>query len=137
MTPTAYSDLKSDFNITVYPTRTYRLNTDDNRVTGYVSGLSAMEQVIYKILCTDRYKHIIYSRNYGFKVDGLIGKPIAYVQSVVKQRITEALMQDDRITNVYNFAFTQNRADNSLLVTFNVDTTEGAVISGTEVNLSV
>lgn len=137
MTPTAYSDLSSDFDITTYPTKTYKLNIDDNNVIGYVNGLSAMEQVVYKILSTNRYKHAIYSRNYGFRIDGLIGKSTAYVQSVVKQRITEALLQDDRITDVYNFVFTPNKANASLLVTFNVDTTEGVITSETEVSLNV
>ncbi len=137
MTPTEYGLMKEDFTVKTYPSKTYDLKYDSERISGKTDKLEAVKQAIYKILCTDRYRHIIYSYNYGVELSGLIGKSYGYVCSVIRQRVTEALMQDDRITDVYNFGFERNRKARSLLVTFNVDTTEGTVKAQKEVSLDV
>jgi hypothetical protein len=50
----------------------------------------------------------------------------------LERRITEALMQDDRITDVYNFEFDTPKK-NVVTVTFNVDTQYGT----TDIELEV
>ena len=64
-----------------------------------------MKQVVYKILNTERYEHIIYSWNYGVELRDLFGEPVNYVISEIERRIKEALLQDDRITKVNEFEF--------------------------------
>lgn len=76
-----------------------------DRISGYVDGLAAVAQAVYLILSTERYKHIIYSWDYGVELVDLIGKPIPYVISELPRRIKDALIQDNRIDDVKDFEF--------------------------------
>ena len=118
-------DLIQDFELEEQPTRTYRLNTSRLTVNGVVDGLSAMEQAIYKIINTQRYNHVIYSWNYGIEPSDLFGKPLPYVYPEIKRRITEALLQDDRIISVSDFSFNHQKGE--VVTKFKVYTTEGEV----------
>ncbi len=89
-----------------------------------VDRLDAMRQAIYLILSIERYRYPVYSWNYGIELEDLIGQPIPYVMSEVKTRITEALNQDDRITDVSGWGF--ESSGNSLLVRFTVSTVFGS-----------
>ncbi|MBR6401575.1 MAG: DUF2634 domain-containing protein [Firmicutes bacterium] len=121
MVPVEYNVLQNAAELKAYPTRTYALDMENARIIGYVDGTAAMRQAVYKILMTERFLHIIYSTNYGTQLDEIMDR--LYVYAVVEQRITEALMQDDRIIGVYDFKFKRNK--NSLSVSFTVDTTQG------------
>ena len=46
---------------------------------------------------------------YGVELADLFGKPLSYALPEVERRITEALLQDDRITAVHDFTFTKGR----------------------------
>ena len=105
------------------PSYTYRLKSTE--VKGYCDGLEALRQSIYCILSTDRYDYIIYSRNYGIEIKDLIGKPISYVCAVIKGRIEEALLIDDRIESVTDFVITKGKG--SVLVAFTVVSSMGDV----------
>lgn len=96
-----------DFEIVRYPSKTYKLN-DNNKIYNYVDGLEAIKQTVHKILSTERYAYMIYSWDYGFEVEDLIGEPYNYVILELKDRITEALLQDDRIEELKNFKFNKN-----------------------------
>lgn len=85
--------------------KNYKMHRDTLRVKGYVDELVAMEQVIYKILNTERYRYEIYSWNYGVELESLLGQHITYVLPEIERRITEALTQDDRINRVDTFEF--------------------------------
>ena len=87
------------------PSLTYKLDTERNRVVGYVNGREAYKQAIYKILNTERYEYVIYSWNYGVELKSLIGMPIYYVIPELERRITEAIENDDRTVSVSNFEF--------------------------------
>ena len=101
------------------PSKNYKLDIEHDVISGTCDGFEAMKQVIYKILNTERYQHIIYSWNYGIELQDLFGEPVAYVCSELQRRITEALIQDDRIETVDNFEFdiTEKR---TVKVTFTV-----------------
>jgi hypothetical protein len=94
-----------DFEMVAEPTRTFRVDQERERVVGMADGREAVEQAIYFILNTERYEHIIYSWNYGVELNDLFGQDPAYVMPELKRRISEALMQDDRIQRVDGFAF--------------------------------
>lgn len=110
--------LPSDFNnISIVgvngvrqPSNTYRMKIEEERVDGkIVNEVEAVKQAVYKILNTERYKHIIYSTDYGVELADLFGKPIPYVLPEIPRRITEALLVDDRIKRVDNFELDYNK----------------------------
>lgn len=113
----------TEFEFEQQPTHTYHLHYNRDIMGGFVDELPAMEQAVYKCLHTERYQYLIYSWNYGMELQDLFGQPIPFVYSELKRRIREALLQDDRITDVYNFAFSNKKGE--VLATFCVTTTEG------------
>ncbi len=116
------------------PSRTYRLDTEKQRVTGYVDGLEAVKQAILLILNTERFRHEIYSWNYGNEIGRAIGEDFQLAQSNVKRYIKEALLQDERITDADGFVFEKvNR--NRLAVSFTVHTIFGNLSEKAEVKL--
>lgn len=105
----------------------------DEQVAGtFDDKLTAVRQAAYKILNTERYKHVIYSWNYGAELQDLFGKPIPYVLSEIPRRITEALVQDDRINAVTDYDISYVR-DNSqgkrgdVLVKFKIQSIYGEI----------
>lgn len=83
--------------------RTYAVNWQTGRVSGTVDGMDALKQAIYKALQTERFAHLIYSWNYGFEANRLIGQSAAFLRSEIQRLVTEALLVDDRITAVEDF----------------------------------
>ena len=116
--------LSTNLKVEVQPSKNYKMHIDLDSISGTCDKLEAMHQVIYKILNTERYQHIIYSWNYGIELLDLYGEPVTYVCPEVKRRITEALIQDDRIKSVDDFDFdlTERR---TVKVTFTVHTIFG------------
>ncbi|MCC0671537.1 DUF2634 domain-containing protein [Clostridioides sp. ES-S-0145-01] len=94
-----------NFNVRQEPSKTFKLHIEKNKVDGICDDVEALKQTIFLILNTERYEHLIYSRNYGVELNDLIGEPISYVIPELERRITEALILDDRIENVDNFEF--------------------------------
>lgn len=86
------------------PSLTFGIDFDRGRVIGMVDGLEAVKQAVFLILQTERYRHLIFSSDYGSELEGLVGRDPLFVQSEIKRRIREALMQDDRIEDVINFS---------------------------------
>lgn len=126
MIPNGYTDddILEDLEETSESTFTYKMDMDKLRIVGFCNNLEAIKQAIYKILSTERYDYPIYSRDYGVELDELIGEPRSYVIPEIERRITEALMQDDRIIGVYDFQFT-TPSKNEVVVSFCVDTEFG------------
>lgn len=110
----------------IEPSHTYDVDfRTDSQIRSYADKLRAMEQAIYKIINTERYQYIIYSWNYGIELQDLFGQPIPYVYAELQRRIEEALMNDDRITKVYNFEFSNDGGD--VMTEFDVDTIYGTL----------
>ena len=83
------------------PTKTYNIDFERGRAGGFIDGLKAMEQAIYKMFRTVRFAHMIYSDDYGF--EHMIGENEIYVRGDLPRRIKEMLLQDERITAVEDF----------------------------------
>ncbi len=115
------------------PGYTFKLDIERQRVKGTTDDKEAVLQTIYLMLSVERYAYQIYSRNYGVELSDLIGKPRDYVMSEIKRRITEALMQDDRITGVTDWKFESGRK--SVTVQFVVNTVYGDVSAEKEVDV--
>lgn len=125
MIPTApYSADFESVSPKEHPSRTYRLEPNGNRISGFADGLEAVEQAVLLILNTERFRHIIYSWNYGNELDKTIGEDFGLAQSNVKRYIKEALLQDERITDVDEFVFDKTER-NTLNVSFTVSTIFG------------
>ncbi|ERT61262.1 MULTISPECIES: DUF2634 domain-containing protein [Megasphaera] len=127
LTPTGvYNNVTVDETIWIQPSKTYKLDYEtDGQVRGYCEDLRAVEQAIYKILNTERYKFLIYSWNYGIELADLFGKPIPYVYAEIQRRIIEALLADDRIIEVSGFEFSNSGGD--VFVTFDAVTRYGVL----------
>lgn len=117
------------------PSLTFGIDFDRGRVIGMVDGLEAVKQAVFLILQTERYRYLIYTPDYGSELEGLIGRDPLFVQSELKRRIREALLQDDRIEDVTNFSI-QFDGDNAL-VRFTVISTFGNFEVAQEVTGSV
>ena len=128
---TNIQDLKFDVN--EIPSINYRMLLDRDIINGKIDKLDAMRQVIYKVLHTERYEYIIYSWNYGIELVDLIGQDKDYVVAVLPKRITDALLQDDRITNVDGFEFDTSQK-RIVQCTFKVHTIYGDIEADREVN---
>jgi hypothetical protein len=100
------------------PSLTWRLDFDKGRVAGRIDGLEAVKQAALKVLQTDRFWHDVYSFDYGHELSTLIGGNALYVQSEMSRMISEALLQDDRITGVEGIAV--NVVGDSLTIRFTV-----------------
>lgn len=134
MLPTTGDNLDLvSFAIKTQPGYTHKLVIDRDQVRGMTDGRDALYQAIYLILNVEQYAYPIYSRNYGSELIDLIGKPKPYAMSEMKRRITEALIQDDRITGVNNWVFETGRK--SVLATFTVNTIYGDVEAAKEVEI--
>lgn len=133
MIPSSNSLLTTTLEVETQPSKNYKMYTTQETISGTWTDLAAMEQVIFKILNTERYLYPIYSHNYGVELMDLLGEPLTYVYPEVERRITEALTQDDRITAVGNFVFDTSQK-RTLAVSFTVATIFGAVETETEVS---
>ncbi len=126
MIPKTNNILSTDLELEEQPCKNYKMDIKHNIITGYCDELNAMRQVIYKILNTERYQYIIYSKNYGIELADLLGEPVTYVCPELKRRITEALLQDDRIIFADNFDF-DTSVKRTVKVTFTVHTIYGDI----------
>lgn len=113
------------------PSRTYRLDIANRRISGMIDDLDAIKQAVYKILLTERFGYLIYSGNYGVD-SGPITSDRMYFESQTKRRIKEALTQDQRINDVQGFTFSYN--GDHALVQFTVVTQYGRFQSSKEVS---
>lgn len=129
--------LSTEIEEVQYPTETYKVEVRDegeeDRINGYTDDLDAIRQAIYLILNTERYAFPIYSWDYGIELVDLIGKPMPYVISEIPRRVKEALIQDDRITDVKDFTFEKHKS--KLHTTFVVITNSGDITSELEVTI--
>ena len=104
-----------------------------DRISGYVDGIDAVIQTVYFILSTERFKYTIYSWDYGVELVDLFGQPMTYVMVELPSRIREALIQDNRITDVTNFEL--ERVGRQLRVTFSIVTDIGNISTALEVGV--
>ena len=105
--------------------KTYRMHMEQEYIGGNCDGQEAVKQAVFKMLNTERYRYPVYSWNYGLETNDLIGQRMSYVQAELKRRITEALVQDDRILAVTNFEFDTGKRHEAVC-TFVVHTAFGA-----------
>ena len=133
MIPSANTILTADIEVETQPSKNYKMFLERKFISGYCDEQEAMKQVIFKILNTERYDYVIYSWDYGIELKDLYGQPASYVCPELQDRITEALVQDDRIESVSDFEFTFPQKG-VIYVTFIVHTIFGDVKAERAVN---
>jgi len=121
----------SEFTPTEIPSNTFRLDTERNRLTGFVDKRAAVEQAVYLILNIERYSCDLLSTNYGVELRDLIGRPLDFCEAELPRRITEALTQDSRVTSVNGFTFEHGLG--RILARFAVNTVFGGIDAEREV----
>lgn len=114
---------------------TFYLRRGDEYISGLIDGLEAVRQAVYLALNVERYNHEIYSWSYGAELFDLFGMPASYVCAALPCRIREALLADDRITEVTDFSFTRKRG--TVTAEFTVKTLYGDIRAAKEVRLDV
>lgn len=134
MIPSVNNILTTDLEVTTQPSLSHRMDIDGKYINGTCQNLEEVKQTIYKILNTERYSYIIYSWNYGVELADLIGEPISYVCTEIQRRITEALLQDDRIEDVSDFEFDTSKK-HEVVCTFVVHTIFGDTTEERMVNI--
>lgn len=110
----------------IRPTKTYKIDFENKRIIGTVDDKDAVMQFIRKVLSTDKYAFEIYDWYYGNELRKLIGQTYDYAVTRIPNIFREALLVDDRITNVHDFTFTKPTIDSILVVCF-VDTIYGQI----------
>ncbi|PRA02559.1 MULTISPECIES: DUF2634 domain-containing protein [unclassified Paenibacillus] len=120
----------------VLPSLTYVIQASGQRIGRLqMDGKDAVKQAVYKVMSTRRYEHLIYSADYGMEWswEGMAGRSM--VESELERWIREALLPDDRISDVTEFDFV-HEAD-GVRVSFTVETDFGSFRQETEVNMDV
>lgn len=98
-------------------TQTYSVSED--KIQGFADGMAALQQTVSHMLNTEQFEYPVYTLDYGFRTDDLIGKDREYVEAELQRRIRECLLTDDRITGVDNFVFSVD--GDEMLCTFDVE----------------
>ncbi|WMJ82736.1 DUF2634 domain-containing protein [Oscillospiraceae bacterium LTW-04] len=86
------------------PSVTYRLI--NGRIEGRADGKNAISQAIDLMLSTERWRHLIYSGDYGVELEELFGKSRGYLEADMERRFSEAMAEDDRIKGMEGFEMT-------------------------------
>lgn len=129
-------EIDNDVTVLSYPNRTFKMNTDVKRFSGKIdeeNTESAIRQAVFCMLNTQRYNSEIFSTNYGFEHQDLIGQDVDYICAVLPSRIKEALTMDDRIEDVTDFDISVK--NKSVFAKFTVITADEDVEIDTEVNI--
>lgn len=94
-----------------------------------VTSSDAWGEWCVKTLCSERYKYLIYSDNYGEEIDTLLGKsyPRKVVESEIRRMVKDCLMVDKRTASVDNFQFTW--IDDGIMFSCDVKNTIGETVT--------
>lgn len=119
-----YEKLANNVYFVKQPNLTYRIG--ETQASGKISGLEAVKQAILCILSTERYSNPIYSDNYGVELEKYQDKDFNYISSTIENTLREALMQDDRVKDVFvNEVKVNEKESNACDIEFTVITSYG------------
>ncbi|MBA1393554.1 DUF2634 domain-containing protein [Lactobacillus sp. XV13L] len=126
------TDGDDDESLDDEPTLTFKV--ENGRIRSKIDEQVAMIQAVDKILQTGRLVYPIYSDQYGNDLNDLIGKDMAYARVEVERMLKEALLADDRVTDVRVDEIKQVDKD-KLAVKGACTTVYGQIAVESEVNL--
>ena len=111
MIPKRRSILKEGNTVFVYPSYTYSLDRENERILGHADGLEAVAQTVVMAITTEAYKYPIFPNGFGIETRDLYGKHPNYVKVKIQSRVEQALAGDDRILGMEDFKFEQIGGD--------------------------
>lgn len=79
----------------------------NNKIQGYVNDIDSLKQTVFFILSTERFRYITVSDNVGVELENLYGEDINLIEVKLKETIENALLADDRITEIRDFKLTR------------------------------
>lgn len=127
-------NLANSIQFAKQPDLTWNIDKKTNQITGTTTGLSAVQQAIEIILNVERFRWQIYQPYSGMQWEGLIGQDAGYVASELQRRISDALLMDDRVRGISDFAYSVN--GDSLIASLTVNTIYGETQNTVEVNIA-
>ncbi|MEC1262498.1 DUF2634 domain-containing protein [Bacillus swezeyi] len=123
-----FEDIEDDSEV-IETSKTYKIDFETGRLTGeIISGLEAIEQMVYMALRTERYAYAVYSHNIGNELQEVLSDnetTDAYKEMEIPRLIEEALIYDERIAAVSDFEI--ERHGDAFHVSFTVETDEGTL----------
>lgn len=125
-------------NEEIETSKTYHIDWENGRITGFINGKEAMKQFIKKALITPRFKCLIYDGQYGSEIKETVTSESVtreYMETELPFLIEDALIHDERVLGVSDIVIEFGKTypfHDSVKVSFNVDTVFGE-ISGEEV----
>lgn len=121
--PTGGIDLSGGVEYRRFPSRTWSINKETNRIEGYADRLTAVAQAAEIIINTERFEWQIYRAFSGVRLDDLLGLESDFVAAELQRRIREALSMDNRISGISDYAVTVD--GDTMTVSFRVLTVYG------------
>ena len=106
----------------------YGVNFQTGQLTGrIVEGVEAVKVWIWNVLHTERYRHAIYSWDYGVEYEQYIGETLSgeFLQSDCQTETEEALLVNPYITGISDFSAAMEGS--TLHISFTAETTLGNV----------
>lgn len=106
--------------------KTYKIDFENKRISGYIDELDAVSQYVQKALRTSRLKHFIYSDQYGNDLIAAFRNEKMsdlYIEEELPRLIEDALLCDERITGVDNISF--DSSGDSIFYEFNLHSIYG------------
>ena len=96
-----------------YPSFTYRDTLTE--LVGDIDGEAAIRQTVRHIVLTERYNYPIYPDNYGIELRKYIGNEFSFLEASIEKTLRDALLQDDRIVDVYVTSVEKQGIDSALV----------------------
>ena len=120
--------IKEDDSQVVKVPREYGINFQTGQITGkIVEGLEAIKVWIWLCMHTERFRHAIYSADYGTSLEQYIGHMLSeeYINTDCESEISDALLINEYIESIEDFEVVRN--SDSLNISFRVVTKFGSI----------
>lgn len=120
--------IKEDDSQVVKVPREYGIDFNTGQLTGkIVEGLEAIKVWIWLCMHTERFRHAIYSADYGTSLEQYIGHMLSeeYINTDCESEISDALLINEYIESIEDFEAVRN--SDSLNISFRVVTKFGSL----------
>ena len=120
--------IKEDDSQVVKVPKEYGIDFTTGQLTGkIVEGLEAIKVWIWLCMHTERFRHAIYSADYGTSLEQYIGHVLSeeYINTDCESEISDALLINEYIESIEDFEVVRN--SDSLNISFRVVTKFGSI----------
>lgn len=120
--------IKEEDSQVIKAPKEYGINFQTGQLTGkIVEGLEAIKVWIWLCMHTERFRHAIYSADYGTSLEQYIGHMLSeeYINTDCESEISDALLINEYIESIEDFEAVRN--SDSLNISFRVVTKFGSI----------